>query len=304
MAMVSTLNVRIASLEDAAGIVDVHRSGVERWLKREDGRVREARYEELSIRERYLHGGPWMSIESCAVHLNNLLLNGHLPVVAEIDGRIVGEAELLISEEPVNGRIERIAHLDVIEVHREFRGRGIGRVIVEFLEELASDMGCTLLTTNPDPDAVGFYQKIGVSEVLYRGYLVKFETSSFPTPEEPELFEFSWDDIKNMEMAAGRFQTSYHQWFVSFVDRIAGVDDKPPFESGRLGKSYYVLKGLSGKEHESILFMWGRRDDIPLALGRAKKLGFRKVLTVVDRTNSFKLKPGVIGENLILGKRL
>ncbi|WP_237698689.1 GNAT family N-acetyltransferase [Pyrococcus yayanosii] len=118
-----------------------HRSGIERWLKREGGRVRKARYEELSVRERYLHGGPWMSIESCAVHLNNLLLEGQIAVVAEVDGRIGDEAELLISEEPVRGEITKIAHLDVIEVHREFRGRGVGRAIVEFLEELALEKG-------------------------------------------------------------------------------------------------------------------------------------------------------------------
>ncbi|WP_234394339.1 hypothetical protein [Thermococcus piezophilus] len=120
MAMVSTLNVRIATLEDVAGIVGVHRSGIERWLKREDGRVEEAHYKELSVRERYLSGSPWVSIESCVVHINNLLLEGQIAVAAEVDGRIVSEAELLISEEPVHGEIIKIAHLNVIEVHREF----------------------------------------------------------------------------------------------------------------------------------------------------------------------------------------
>ncbi|NJE84720.1 GNAT family N-acetyltransferase [Thermococcus sp. CX2] len=298
------MNVRIATLEDVAGIVDVHRSGIERWLKREGGRVEEAHYEELSVSERYLHGGPWMSIESCAVHLNNLLLEGQIAVVAEVDGRIVGEAELLISEEPVHGEITKIAHLDVIEVHREFRERGVGRAIVEFLEELALERGCRLFTATPDPSAVGFYKKIGVSEVVYRASIVEFDTSKFPEPpKDPETFEFSWDDVKALEMVAGRFQSSYHYWFVSFRDRIAGVDDVIPFESGMLGESYYVLRGLPSGDGGT-LFLWGRREDLPLILGRAREIGFKKVRTVVDETVLGELKPRVLGENIILGRHL
>lgn len=59
----------------------------------------EASYEELSVEERWSHGGPWMSIETCSIHLNYLLTNNQYPLVAEINGRIVGELELYIGEE-------------------------------------------------------------------------------------------------------------------------------------------------------------------------------------------------------------
>ncbi|WP_367884848.1 hypothetical protein [Thermococcus sp. JCM 11816] len=99
------LEIRVATLDDVKGIVDVHTAGGEELSG-------------FSVRERYLRGGPWMSVETCAVHINALLLEGQYPIVAELDGRIVGEAEVFLSEEQINGgEMMRIAHLDVIEVH-------------------------------------------------------------------------------------------------------------------------------------------------------------------------------------------
>ncbi|WP_052296526.1 hypothetical protein [Pyrococcus yayanosii] len=109
--------------------------------------------------------------------------------------------------------------------------------------------------------------------------------------------------MKALEMVAGRFQSSYHHWFVSFRDRIAGVNDVIPFDSGMLGESYYVLRGLPSGDG-GILFLWGRREDIPIALRRAREIRFKKVRTVVDETVLREHEPKVLGENVILGKYL
>jgi len=77
------LRIRKATLDDVNGIVDVHTSGEE--------------LSSLSVGERYLRGGPWMSVETCSIHINALLLENQLPAVAELDGRIVGEAEAFFS---------------------------------------------------------------------------------------------------------------------------------------------------------------------------------------------------------------
>ncbi len=113
--------IRVASLDDVRGIVEVHCSGVGEWVKRVDGREVEARYEDLSVEERFSHGGPWMSVETCAIHINNLLINEQYPLVAELDGRIVGELELYVGEDRVLGRC---GFIDVLEVHRDYRRAG------------------------------------------------------------------------------------------------------------------------------------------------------------------------------------
>ncbi|WP_240910739.1 hypothetical protein [Thermococcus sp. MAR1] len=82
------MRIRLATLDDVGGIVALH-----------------AANERLSgnLYERYTRGGPWMSVETCAIHLNNLLLDDQLVAVAELNGIIVGEVEVLFSEEPVGG---------------------------------------------------------------------------------------------------------------------------------------------------------------------------------------------------------
>lgn len=297
------MNIRIAKLEDAKGIVEVHCSGVEKWIKKDDNR--EATYEELSIKDRYLHGGPWMSIETCAVHLNSLLLEGQIPIVAETNGKIIGNAELLISEEPIVGKIRRIAHLDILEVHRDFRRKGVGKRIVTFVENITRERGCELLTVVPEKSAIGFYTKLGIDNVLFQGYFVEFELSLFSDQEEtPDLFEFSWKEIKNKEMVVGRFQSSYHHWFAAFKDRLAGIDDAVYFESGKLGESYYILEEAIYSNLIVTAYMWGQEKDFPLLLNRAKNLGFTKLRTIVEENLIKEFNPKILDKMIILSKRL
>ncbi|ALV62926.1 hypothetical protein ADU37_CDS12270 [Thermococcus sp. 2319x1] len=297
------MRVRIARLDDCKAIVDVHCSGVERWIKKSGGG--EASYEELSIEERYLHGGPWMSVETCAIHINNLLLEGQFPIVAEENGGIMGNGEVLVSEEPMGGKIRKIAHIDVLEVHKSFRGKGVGRAIVEFVEGLAREKGCELVTVTPEKSAIGFYEKLGIRDVLYNASFVEFDLSSFSTIElEPEVFEFSWKEVKGLEMVAGKFQSSYHHWFLAFRDKIAGIDDRVYFESGRLGKSYYVLEGVYYDSSVVTGYLWGREGDIPLLLARAKGLGFKELRTIIGKEFVEEFKPKVLDNVIILSKNL
>ncbi|ACS89891.1 MULTISPECIES: GNAT family N-acetyltransferase [Thermococcus] len=294
--------VRIATLEDTEEIVDVHCSGIERWFRKSENR--ETSYKELSIRERYLHGGPWMSIETCAIHLNYLLLEGQIPLVAEVDGKIIGNAEVLISEEPIKGEIMKIAHIDVLEVHKNFRGEGVGREIIKFVEELAKENGCELVTVTPEKSAVGFYKKVGIEEIIHKASFVEFDLEQFSEEIEPELFKFSWNEIEGLEMVAGKFQTSYHHWFTAFKDRIAGIDDKNYLESGRIRGSYYVLEESFFDRSLVTAYLWGKKEDLILLLSRAGSLGFRKLRTIIEKDLVEKFEPKTLDSVVILAKRL
>jgi len=69
------MKIRLATLDDVLGIVGV-------YTARENAGE--------SLLERYSSGGPWMSVETLAVNLNDLLLDNQLVAVAEINGKIVG----------------------------------------------------------------------------------------------------------------------------------------------------------------------------------------------------------------------
>ncbi|ASJ02497.1 GNAT family acetyltransferase [Thermococcus profundus] len=279
--------IRKATLDDVKGIVNVHTAGEE--------------LSGLSVRERYLRGGPWMSVETCSVHINALLLDGQYPIVAELDGRIVGEAEVFLSEEPIKGEIKRIAHLDLIEVHPDFRGRGVGRALIEYIERNFADRA-ELLTTQPSEEAAGFYKKLGFDRVLYENRLVEVETSRFNAGEVKTLEFFPWEDVEDLEFVAGRFQSSYDMWFSSFRDLFAGVHELA--EAGKIGDSHYVLKPLPGRPGKASLFLWGNLEDIPKAIGRARELGFESVLTVLDEGTADALGAEKKGKVPIIAKRL
>ena len=66
--MTGRIDVRPAALADAAAISAIHCSHVETW--RQGGEGKPAPYATLPLYERWLHGGPWMSVETCTVHLN------------------------------------------------------------------------------------------------------------------------------------------------------------------------------------------------------------------------------------------
>ncbi len=275
------LRVRKATLDDVRGIVDVHTAG-------ED-------LSGLSVGERYLRGGPWMSVETLAIHLNNLLLDDQLVTVAELDGKIIGEVEVLFSEEPIGGELRRIAHVDVIEVHPDYRGRGIGRALIEFVEEIARERNVQFLTVQPDEDAMGFYGKLGFSIELFTGTIAWVPPGG---SGRTKPLEFGWENVKDFELVVGRFQSSYSMFFSAFKDNIAGIHHT--IESGRSGDSYYALRNLPGREGLALL-LWGRLEDIRPVLERTKILGYEKVLTVLPAgADSFGVQK--VREIEILGK--
>ncbi len=282
------MKTRKATLDDVKAIVGVHTAG-------ED-------LSGLSAGERYLRGGPWMSVETLAIHINNLLLEGQLPLVAGLDGKTVGEAEVFFSEEPLDGKTTRIAHLDVIEVHPDFRGQGVGRALVGFIEAVAREEGVEFITTQPDEDATGFYKKLGFNELLYEGLLVEIPSGEFKPAGVKPLRYFQWETVKSLELVAGRFQSSYDMWFSSFRDLFAGIHEI--IEAGKAGGSYYVLKSLPGRPGKVALFLWGSKEDIPRAIARAGELGFRRVLTVLDEETAESLGAEKKGKVPIIGKRL
>ncbi|ASJ12076.1 GNAT family N-acetyltransferase [Thermococcus thioreducens] len=276
------MRIRLATLDDVGGIVALHTAN-----------------ERLSgnLYERYTRGGPWMSVETCAIHLNNLLLDDQLVAVAELKGIIVGEVEVLFSEEPVGGRLRKIGHVDVIEVHPDYRGRGIGRLLMEFVGEVAKERKVEMLTVQPDEDAEGFYRKLGFDAELFTGTTVWVPARGRGTVEPSA---FGWEDVKNLELVAGRFQSSYSMFFSAFKDNIAGIHYT--IESGRSGGSYYALKSLPGREGAALL-LWGRIWDLKAVLGRAKVLGFERVLTLLPGdVESFGAEK--VGKIKILAKEL
>lgn len=95
------MHIREAVLDDTRAITALHTARIAVWQRLDAaGHVETVAYEALSIYERWLHGGPWMSLETGAIFMNHLLLGGGLPLVAERNGAVIGYAEAYAGVEP------------------------------------------------------------------------------------------------------------------------------------------------------------------------------------------------------------
>lgn len=84
----------------------------------------------------------------------------HIIVIAELDGKIVGTATMLIEPKFIHdGGL--VGHIEDVVVGRKFQGQKIGNEIIKNLLEFAKNRGCYKTILNCTDDVKEFYEKIG-----------------------------------------------------------------------------------------------------------------------------------------------
>ena len=98
------VEVRPATESDVPALVELHRPQQEfggKWFTNPFAGGKQAKYEDLTPAQRWLHGGPWMDPELLRLHLDRIY-EAHGVVLAAVRGTsLVGSAELRPSEEPL-----------------------------------------------------------------------------------------------------------------------------------------------------------------------------------------------------------
>ena len=108
-------------------------------------------------------GATWAS-DLEALHRAALAEPGRIVLVAEVDGEVVGMAHVAPSgaaNAPHRAEVQRVA------VASESRGTGVGRELMEALEQIALARGLTLLwlTTHDGSKAGPFYEAVGYTKL-------------------------------------------------------------------------------------------------------------------------------------------
>ena len=80
--------------------------------------------------------------------------------VAEVGGRIVGAATLLVEHKFIN-QAGRAGHIEDVAVAGEQQGRGIGRALVRYLLKRAAEAGCYKTILDCADDVMPFYEGLG-----------------------------------------------------------------------------------------------------------------------------------------------
>ncbi|HOT92272.1 MAG TPA: GNAT family N-acetyltransferase [Anaerolineae bacterium] len=198
--------IRPATLADAAAISAVHCSTVDVWRDPYTRQPTDAAT--LDLFGRWYNGGPWMSAETCAVHLNALLLRGHGALVAEMEGNVVGEAEFYINREPAP--FGPHLHVSILYIHREWQQRGIGQALIEAGVDYARTQHLVALTTQPESEAVGFYQRVG-----FQPWMRMLEMQATAGGDAPAGLEPAPCDVgppTHLVLRLGRYQCGVQGW--------------------------------------------------------------------------------------------
>jgi ribosomal protein S18 acetylase RimI-like enzyme len=203
------MKIRPATLDDVVAITEVHKGDVPVWYHTIGDERTQAEYDKLTVFERYIAGGPWMSVETCAVHVNELLLHDLPPIVAVIDGKVVAEAEFYIGDEGIP--YGKTLDISVLYVHPQCQHQGVGGALLKYLVERAIRSQCRCLTVVPGPR--GFYQRYGFNSTYTRPqYLISAEPSDIQYTIEDIPIETPWHVVTGLPMPIGRYTSSRQEW--------------------------------------------------------------------------------------------
>ena len=87
----------------------------------------------------------------------------HIIAVAELDGRIVGAATLLLESKFIHeGGI--VGHIEDVVVNKNHQGQKIGEKIIKYLLEQAKSKGCYKTILDCVDDVKPFYEKLGFKQ--------------------------------------------------------------------------------------------------------------------------------------------
>ena len=154
---------------------------------------------------------PWNEIEECTAWITKRLERGFYIQVAEIDGKIVGHGEWIISDEP--GR--KFLYLGMLQIDADYQGRGIGRVMVADGIEYAKKNGCESVITVPDDGGADiFYRKCGFTDGR-KSHSLKMLTEPYKNYifEKTNVDKVPFSVIREKKYIFGKGQiSSRHMW--------------------------------------------------------------------------------------------
>jgi predicted N-acetyltransferase YhbS len=157
---------------------------------------------------------PWNEIEECMAWISKRLERGFYIQVAEIEGKVVGHGEWIISDEPDR----KFLYLGMLQIDEDYQKRGIGPLMIADGIEYAKDNNCRSVVTIPDMEdnADIFYKKCGFKNAR-KIYTAKIETEKYKDYEVEKtiISKVPFSAIKEKRYVFGKGQiSSRHMWEV------------------------------------------------------------------------------------------
>jgi len=291
------IKVRSGTRDDIDALVEVECSDVETWYHYSSEGVRgaPASYDELSSWERGRHGGPWMDYTSLTRYWDDMERLAIIPLVAVIDGKVVGHLDVIFSDELPLGYF---LYLDVLMVHKTYRRRGVATTLIKEAERLARSRKVNFMLVSPQK-----YE--GPSGLTYRscGFEKAFDAYHMETPitdtEIPSgvhlvsIPQIQKPPIKTHAMICGWSNISVKAWHYSINPNIeellAFPCHKLALSALTNGSTYFFHLGEDTFNHlTGTLYLWAPtplnekelRDIFQASKTAASWLGIKTLITI------------------------
>jgi hypothetical protein len=247
--------IRQALLDDAEPISQLFRARISVWQRLDArGQVENLPQEQLNVYERWTHGGPWMTVETAAVLLGRLLRGAGLPLVVEVDGRVIGYAETYPGNEPEPfQRHLHIAHLITApESDTDSEPAAVQDVLIEALKESARALDRPRLTVSlsgPGDERAELYKRHGF------GSLQKVQRCILPARIGQGFYKINPHSsadpaqIKGWGMVIGRSESARQHWENEWARTWEVI---PEIEAQRTDRMQIIASGQES-------FFWCRR---------------------------------------------
>jgi len=112
--------------------------------------------QQLSIISLHDYNEPYNTI-----FFNSLHDNHQIYVIEELDNKkIIGSGTIWIEPKLIRN-YGKVAHLEDLVIDNEFRGLGLGKVLLEHIVQVAKDKGCYKCVLSCEPSLLTFYEKSG-----------------------------------------------------------------------------------------------------------------------------------------------
>lgn len=202
------MGVRQARLDDVMGIRDIAIADIARWQRvDEQGQVFDLPYAEMTIYERWLHGGAWMTLETGAIWLTHLTSGTGLALVHQQNRAITGYAEAYFGDEsdPYNDHL----HISILLGDEDAK-----HALVNAIIQQAHDVSrVTVASTVYDADKLAFYDRFGFNELgqIQRVNLsAQGGTVGFYKVTPHDVTDAS--QIDGWQMPIGRLESARYHW--------------------------------------------------------------------------------------------
>lgn len=230
--------IRPAQLDDTQAISALFRQRIMVWQRlNAAGRPEDVDYAGLTIYERWLHGGPWMSIETAAIHLSRLLCGAGLAFVICYAEQPVAYAEVYHGQEPEP--FGNHLHIGEFVVHPDFADQ-TPAMETALMQQLAADarpLKATRVSINGlahDADSQAFLSRFGLTPIQT---IKRFTLSAKSGQGFYRVTDHAAEgagQIQQWFMPIGRLNSARQQWETLFPRTWQAIPEMKQRQAHRL----------------------------------------------------------------------